>query len=169
MGVRIEGIEEMRRSLDMSVREMENITVKAMRSASRSVTKEVKSRLTDENFRFLVKSKVKKGQKTKSGYPTAVIGMFKPPYAKRGESSNNENRLNWYKAYWKNYGTLQRRSSSHHFVKPIKVKSRGKTGGITPRGFFEQALNSVGWESKIRGAFAKNFKKQMDKYNKSGV
>lgn len=165
-GIRIEGLEEMRRALELTYKEMEDITVKAMRSAVRPVARQVKTRLSSEEFRFLVKSKVRKGRKTKSGYPTAVIGMFKPPIRK-GDS--NKEIPNWYKAYWKNYGTLQRRSSAHHFVKAIKPKSRGRKGGITPRNFFDQALNGVGWQAKVRSGFNKNLAKQLDKVKNRAI
>jgi len=160
--MRIEGLEEMRRALDLTVKEMDDITVKAMRSATRPVARKIRSRLGSGEYGFLVKSKAVKGKKTRSGYPTAVIGMLKPPFARRGKSGSKK-WFNWYKAYWKNYGTLGKRSPSHHFVEPIRPNSRGTAGGITPRGFFEQALTGVNWQAEIRAGFSKNLAKQLDK------
>jgi len=164
--IRIEGLKEMQKSLEMTYKEMEDIVVKAMRSAARPVARQVKSRLGSEDFRFLVKSKVIRGRKTRSGYPTAVIGMFK---SKVRKSDDDRTIPNWFKAYWKNYGTLSRRSPSHQFVKPIKPKSRGKQGGVMPRNFFDQALNSVDWQSKVRSGFKKNLIKQLDKMKQKAI
>jgi len=49
----------------------------------------------------------------------------------------------WYIVYWLNYGTYARRDPLHTFANTRKAISRGVSGGIRPRRFFNKTINKI--------------------------
>lgn len=54
-----------------------------------------------------------------------------------GFSGKSQYMPGYFKAYWKNYGTLSKRDAGHTFAKPRKSKSAHWGGGIESTGFVE--------------------------------
>lgn len=45
----------------------------------------------------------------------------------------------WFKAYWRNYGTLANRDTAHAFIQKRKAKTANRKGGVIPLRFVEKA------------------------------
>ena len=152
---RIEGLDDCLRFCDKLPENVLRVTTTAMREASKKTARKIRQK-TPQRFRRLVKYKVFKGQVT--GNMNALIGLFN-----RRQKANGSNRIpDWFKAYWKNYGTLKHRDPSHKFDEPIKKNARRRNNeGQPAENFFEGAI--AGWEGPFMEAFNQSMKDQENK------
>ena len=150
---KIEGLDDCIRCMDAAPGNVMKMTRNAMKEGGKSTARMIRQR-TPARWRRLVGYKVTKGQL--SGDTYALVGYFNKGKAK----GSNAEIPDWFKAYWKNYGTLARRDASHHFVSPVKAHVRGRRNNIGQPAnlFFEQAIG--GWDQKFLGAFQDSMKKQ---------
>ena len=151
----IEGLAECLHTLDEAPNVMIKAVKQSMRKAGGELARDIKSG-TPPRFKSLVKCKVMKARISKN--LSSAVGLYK------GRTNGTEI-PDWFKAYWKNYGTLARRDPSHRFDRPIKgdgttaaSRRRNNVGQFYER-FFEVALPS-GWESRYVASFVAEMKKQ---------
>ena len=150
---KIEGIDECIKCMDAAPENVMKMTLNAMRDAGKQTARMIRQR-TPGRFRRLVGYKVSKGQI--SGNTYALVGYFN----KGKKKSSNSEISDWFKAYWKNYGTLARRDASHNFVTAVKRNVRGRRNqlGQPAELFFEQAIG--GWDNEFLASFRESMKKQ---------
>jgi len=153
--ISIEGLDDCLRCLDAAPANLVKMTRTAMRDASKATSRQIRQK-TPARFRRLVRYKVFKGQV--SGNLGALVGLFN-----KGKTNGSSQVADWFKAYWKNYGTLTRRDQSHHFQQPVKRRVRGRRNNIgqPAEKFFEDAI--AGWEGPFMDAFSKSLKEQENK------
>ncbi len=151
---KIEGLDDCIKCIDRAPQNVLKMTKKAMREAGKQTARVIRQR-TPGQFRRLVGYKVTKGQI--SGNTYALVGYFN-----KGKKKNSNDEIpDWFKAYWKNYGTLARRDASHHFVTPVKrgrVPGRRNRIGQHAEHFFEAAID--GWDTQFLKAFQESMKAQ---------
>lgn len=101
---------------------------------------------------------VKSGETKKS----ARIVNTKGAGVKVGFSRKGKDIPAYMKAYWKAFGTLANRMSSHRFLNKRKSKSAKWKGGIQPNDFFNEAYqNTMG---KVTENIGKDFSKNVTDY-----
>ena len=138
----IEGLDDCLKCLDTAPENVVKMTKNAMREGGKAASRVIRAK-TPARWRRLVGYKVSKGQL--SGNTYALVGYFNK---------------GWFKAYWKNYGTLARRDASHHFSNPVKRNVRGRRNNVGQPAnlFFEQALG--GCYERFLSAFRDSMSKQ---------
>lgn len=153
---RIEGLEDCLRCLDEGPENAAKMVNAALRSASRRTAKQIRTKMPF-TFGRLVRYKVFVGAIT--GDTNALVGLFN--HGKR--NANGTSYIpDWFKAYWKNYGTLKHRDENHHFLYPIRTgRARRNNEGQMPERFFEEAIN--GWEKPFFENFSQAMKEQENK------
>ena len=145
----IEGLSEYLRTLEQAPDVLIKCVRKAMRKAGKELAADIKAG-TPKTFQPIVKCKVVKARISRN--LSSAVGLYK-------SASKDDEGFKWYKAYWKNYGTLKRRDPSHRFDRPIKpdyyeaAKRRRNRMGQFYEKFFEAALPS-GWESRYVNTFS---------------
>ena len=154
--VHIEGLDDCLRCMDAAPANAVKMTATALREASKKSARQIRQK-TPQRFRRLVKYKVFKGQVTND--QNALVGLFNKKQAKNGSSEVPD----WFKAYWKNYGTLLRRDPEHTFEKAIKkrVPRRRNNVGQPHENFFEAAI--AGWDGPFMEAFEQSMADQQEK------
>ena len=156
-GITISGLDECLRYFNNAPEELVKATRKAMRDASTTTTRMIKRRIP-KRWNRLVRYKV-----SNKGSLLSTIGMFNGHQA-QGNQPKNGKIDDWFKAYWLNYGTLDKRDPEHQFDRPVKhratqaAKNRRNTAGISPRKFFEASIG--GWQTTFVEAFKESLKKQ---------
>lgn len=151
----IEGLADYLRTLDEAPQTLIKCVRKAMRKAGSELARDIKSG-TPQSFRPLVKCKVVKARISRN--LSSAVGLYK-------DKTTGREIPEWFKAYWENYGTLQRRDPSHRFDRPIKpdgtvaARNRRNRVGQYNENFFEEALPS-GWESKYVNTFTREMRSQ---------
>lgn len=154
---KIEGTYEYTQFLLRYPLECNKIILKALRTSGRPLAAAIRRKAPIGKWRKLVKVKAGKSKKSERLYMTAgYSGKKRPAKTKYTDDPNWE----WYKAYWKNNGTLRRRDTGHDFIYPIRQRSQRNRNqqGITPRNFYEEAVN--GQEQKVERAFVRSIEKQ---------
>lgn len=153
---RIEGLDDCFRCLDMAPENAVKMVNTALRTASRKTAKQIRMKMPF-TFGRLVRYKVFKGKIT--GDTNALVGLFNN---KKREKNENKEVSDWFKAYWKNYGTLRHRDPDHQFLYKIRWErpKRNKEGQL-PERFFERAI--VGWDVPFFESFAESMKDQENK------
>ncbi len=144
---RIKGIEDCERFLDAQPANVLSLTRKAMGAGGRAGARSIRSRV-DKRYAYLAKSKTGKirngdGFRTRFGlFDGGEVDGTQPKSGKRKT-------FTFYKAYWRNYGTLEGRDPSHNFRYPVKKQStqaaekrRNRTGEMHTN-FFESAAAGV--------------------------
>lgn len=149
--VRLEGIEECLQTLEAYPSKVNSVVKKALKSAVTPTLNEMKA-FAHPKFRKIVKYKLMKGSN-----PAIKFGFF----GTKGETSEGENVPTWFKAYWKNYGTLDSRFKGHTFERARKTKTKDWTGGVRPVLFFERSV--VGKETAIYQRFQQNLEQEVTK------
>ena len=151
----IEGLTDYLRTLEEAPDVMLKAVRKSMRKAGGELARDIKSG-TPRAFQSLVKCKVTKARISKN--LSSAIGLYKG-------KAKGEEIPEWFKAYWKNYGTLARRDPSHRFDRPVKgqgtaaaARRRNQVGQYYEK-FFEEALPS-GWQSRYVSSFVREMKNQ---------
>lgn len=150
-GGKIEGMEEALRALDRSPEVLLKGTKSAMTTAARQTLRMVQGRMP-ERWRRLLRSKVGTGW---DGHTTARLGLF-------NTGDGDAKSLDWFKAYWSNYGTLRRRDPMHHFDTPVRQRrpSRRNNTGQPAIHFFEAAME--GADNKFTEVFEAEIDKLTD-------
>ena len=154
--VHIEGLDDCLRCLDQAPANAVKMTQTALREASKKAARSIRQK-TPQRFRRLVKYKVFKGQVTQN--TNALVGLFNKKQVKNGSGQVAD----WFKAYWKNYGTLTHRDREHTFDTPVKrhVARRRNNVGQPAEKFFETAI--AGWEGPFMEAFEQSMVEQQEK------
>lgn len=67
------------------------------------------------------------------------IKAGKGPFIAVGFIGKGDKKFSYFKAYWKNYGTLANRDASHTFRSKRKPKYASRRGGIVPERFVERS------------------------------
>lgn len=159
-GITISGLQDCIKFFDNAPENMMKATRKALREASKETTKLVRAK-TPKRWRRMLRYKV---VKTYKGDLNAVFGLFNNKMAQGHQNPNGSQIDDWFKAYWLNYGTLDKRDPEHQFQRPVKhsktaaARRRKNTAGIAPRKFFEQAI--AGWSDPFVRAFQESLRKQ---------
>ena len=153
---KIEGLDDCIKCMDEAPQNVMKMTKTAMKEAGRATARVIRSK-TPGRFRPLVGYKVTKGQI--SGNTYALVGYFNKGKKKTSDSDIPD----WFKAYWKNYGTLARRDASHHFATGVKPRTRYRRNNVgqPAENFFEGAIQ--GWDQKFLETFRASMEKQEDK------
>lgn len=149
----IEGLNDCLKCLDAAPENVVKMTKNAMREGGKAASRVIRAK-TPARWRRLVGYKVTKGQL--SGNTYALVGYFN-----KGKSKGTAGAIDdWFKAYWKNYGTLARRDASHHFSNPVKRNVRGRRNNVGQPAtlFFEQSLG--GCYERFLSAFRDSMSKQ---------
>lgn len=149
----IEGLDDCLKCLDTAPENVVKMTKNAMREGGKAASRVIMAK-TPARWRRLVGYKVSKGQL--SGNTYALVGYFN-----KGKSKGTAGAIDdWFKAYWKNYGTLARRDASHHFSYPVKRHVRGRRNNVGQPAnlFFEQSLG--GCYERFLSAFRDSMSKQ---------
>lgn len=145
--------------MDDIERKMANFSKKELNKAIdgglRSVAGIVLKKIRHNNPRSLTKAF--RVVKVKAKVPTVQAGLYK-----KAEMPA------WYKAYWRNFGTLSRRDPGHEFVKGRRTTSSGWKGGIKPRQGVGKAIAESQGEATaaLPEAIAKAAQRYFDKLNK---
>ena len=153
--VKIEGMSDCLNWCDKAPEDMVKLAKKAMREGGKAVTKKMRPSI-DNRWRKLIKYKVTGGRDDKD--LNCGIGFFNG-HQQQGKQSPGAPVDDWFKAYWKNYGTLTRRDPNHHFSKPIRhantaaARRRRNNVGQPHENFFEAAME--GYEDVFFNSFAK--------------
>ncbi len=154
----ITGLEDALNCFDQAPKNLLKVVRKALKDGGRQAAKEIRKAMP-RRFKRLVSYKVVKG--AVSGDYSALIGAFNK--VKSGTSEPDD----WFKAYWKNYGTLTHRDPSHKFDYPIKpdhwaaAKRRRNRVGQPHENFYDGAI-APARDSFVR-AFQDSLKQQEDK------
>ena len=157
--IRIDGVEDVLRMFDGAPKELQKAGKKAMASAGRKVATKLKRQIP-QRWKKLIKSKAKM---SRDGNFYADMGLYNGHEA-QGHQPNGQKGSDWFKAYWADYGTLERRDPNHKFDYPVKSKDsangrlRRNDKGQFPTGFFEEACE--GWENVFLEEFKGSLKKQ---------
>ena len=131
------------------------IVRQALKDGGKQAAKELRKAMP-RRFKRLVSNKVVKG--AVSGNYAALIGAFNKI------NSGTDEPDDWFKAYWKNYGTLTHRDKSHKFDYPIKPDTwarRRNRVGQKHENFYDGAV-APAQQAFIR-AFRDSIKTQEDK------
>lgn len=152
----IEGLDDCLKCLDTAPENVVKMTKNAMREGGKAASRVIRAK-TPARWRRLVGYKVSKGQL--SGNTYALVGYFN-----KGKSKGTAGAIDdWFKAYWKNYGTLTHRDKSHKFDYPIKHLNRKRRNevGQPHENFYDGAIGPA-QDAFIR-AFQDSVKRQEDK------
>ena len=163
--VKIEGFDDCAKMFDLLPDNMVKMEKVAMRKASAAVSRMLRKGIPSR-FKKLIKYKMHEDRR-RNNY--VLIGLYnrkeiagQQPADFKPDGSKNDPVFDWFKAYWKNYGTLSKRDPSHKFkfdIKPItKGNPRRQSVGQSPERFFEKALE--GWQEVYLEAFEKEMEKQ---------
>ena len=151
--VKIEGLDDCLRCMDAAPGNVKKITKTALRDAAKVTRKQIKMAVP-KRFQRLSGFKLK----TVNGEMSLWIGLFQ----KDGRMKRGAPMPDWYKAYWKNYGTLKHRDPNHNFKYPIRTeRAKRNWEGQEAEHFFEGAI--AGWEGPFMNAFEQAMKDQQDK------
>ena len=151
--VKIEGLDDCLRCMDAAPGNVKKITKTALRDAAKVTRKQIKM-ATPRRFQRLSGFKLK----TINGEQSLWIGLFN----KDGQMKKGAPIPDWFKAYWKNYGTLKHRDPSHKFSTPIRMNRKKRNWEGQPHeNFFEGAI--AGWEGPFIHAFEQSMADQQEK------
>ena len=150
----ITGLDDCLKCFDQAPKNLLKVVKKAMKDGGKQAAKEFR-KVMPRRFKRLITNKVVKG--SVSGDYSALIGAFNR--VKSGTDEPDD----WFKAYWKNYGTLTRRDPNHKFDNPVKRLNRKRRNevGQAAENFYDQAV-APAQRAFIR-AFQDSLKQQEDK------
>jgi hypothetical protein len=150
----ISGLDDALKCFDQAPKNLVKVVRTALRKGGSQAAKEIRKAMP-RRFKRLVSSKVVKG--AVSGDYSALIGAFNK--VKSGTSEPDD----WFKAYWRNYGTLTRRDPGHQSDYPIKHLNRKRRNevGQDAEKFYDKSIAPA--QSAFLRAFQDSIKKQEDK------
>jgi len=157
--IEINGLDKFIQTIDKAPGNLLKISKEAMKAGGKVVARTIRSR-APSRFKRLVGYKVSEGQLSHDNY--VLIGFFN-----KDRKKHQNDIPDWFKAYWKNYGTLTRRYPGHKFVTMVKPRStssgraRRNNVGQNPELFFEGAI--TGWDKDYMRAFLESIKRNEDK------
>ena len=122
----ITGLDDALDCFEMAPKNLLKVVKKALKDGGKQAAKEFRKAMP-RRFKRLVSNKVVKG--AVSGDYSALIGAFNR--VKSGTDEPDD----WFKAYWKNYGTLTRRDPNHKFDNPVRKKVEGVKNGKNYKSF----------------------------------
>lgn len=96
------------------------------------------------------------GQITKDSY--IFMGFFNKDRKKQPKQIPT-----WFKAYWKNYGTLTKRYAGHQFRTPVKGHNRRRRNNVGQKAELWYEGTIEGWQEVYLDAFTKKLKENEDK------
>jgi len=146
MGVRIEGLDDVMRMYKEAPEELLKDAKDASRTAAKEAAKDLRAKMPKE-YRTLVTSTVRI---LSDGTLSTHIGMFQK---KKIPGL-------WDKAYWSNYGTIERRDPSHEFRRPVQksVPKRRNNRGQPHLNFYDGPAS--GTADKFLAAFKEHLRKK---------
>lgn len=156
---KVEGLAEIMRDLDRAPDEHMKAAKKAAKKAASAVQRKIRPGIPP-NWRVLLKNKVKKSM---YGNLFADVGLYNVATATTRRRKIDAN-FKWFKAYWANYGTLQRRDPSHKFKYPVRPSGsaagqrRRNNVGQRHQNFFEKA--ETGADEAYLEAFVESMREQ---------
>ena len=150
----ITGLDDCLKCFDQAPKNLLKVVKQALKDGGKQAAKEFRKAMP-RRFKRLVSNKVVKG--TVSGDYAALVGAFN-----RVKGGTNEPD-DWFKAYWKNYGTLTKRDKDHKFDYPSKKLNRRRRNevGQDHENFYDGAV-APAQQAFIR-AFQDSVKAQEDK------
>lgn len=150
----ITGLDDALKCFDRAPDNLLKVVRTAMKEGGKAAAKEIR-KVMPRRFKRLVSNKVVKG--ALSGDYSALVGAFNK--AKSGTDEPDD----WFKAYWKNYGTLTHRDRSHKFDYPIKKLGRKRRNEVGQRAenFYDPAIQPA--QDAFLRAFEDSVKRQEDK------
>lgn len=150
----ITGLDDCLKCFDQAPKNLLKVVKKALKDGGKQAAKEFR-KVMPRRFKRLVSNKVVKG--VASGDYSALIGAFNK--VKSGTNEPDD----WFKAYWKNYGTLTKRDPNHKFDYPVKRLNRKRRNevGQAAEKFYDGAV-APAQQAFIR-AFQDSLKTQEDK------
>lgn len=150
----ITGLDDALRCFDRAPENLLKIVKTALREGGKQAAKEIRKAMP-RRFKRLVSQKVVKGALSNDW--SVLVGAFNK--AKSGTDEPDD----WYKAYWKNYGTLTRRAKDHTFDYPIKNLNRKRRNevGQPAEHFYDGAIGPA--QAAFLKAFRDSIKNQEDK------
>lgn len=155
----IENLSEILDRFDKAPEKFLNVCKTCMKEGGKQVAKEIRGK-APSRFKRLVGYKMSLGQMSKDNY--VFMGFFNKDRKKDLKSIPD-----WFKAYWKNYGTLTKRYGGHDFRTPIKSaktssgSKRRNNVGQDAELWFERII--PGWDKTYVDAFTKKLKENEDK------
>ena len=158
--VSISGLDDCLRMFDQAPANLIKVSRKAMKAASRKTAGTIRKRVP-KRWAKIVRYKV---DKQYDGKLAAFVGLFQTGLMQGHQNPNGAPMPDWFKAYWANYGTLQRRDPNHVFKNPVRhsgtaqAQRRRNRMGEAHQNFFEAAL--PGWQETFVTAFQESLKKQ---------
>ena len=150
----ITGLDDCLKCFDKAPSNLLKVVKQALRDGGKQAAKEIRKAMP-RRFKRLVSCKVVKG--SVSGDWSALVGAFNK--AKSGTDEPDD----WFKAYWKNYGTLTHRDKSHKFDYPIKHLNRKRRNevGQQHENFYDGSIRSA--QDAFLRAFQDSVKRQDEK------
>ena len=154
----ITGLDDCLKCFDKAPSNLLKVVKQALRDGGKQAAKEIRKAMP-RRFKRLVSCKVVKG--SVSGDWSALVGAFNK--AKSGTDEPDD----WFKAYWKNYGTLTKRDRDHKFDYPVKpahwaaAKRRRNNVGQPHENFYDGAIGPA--QDAFLRAFQDSVKRQEDK------
>lgn len=154
----ITGLDDCLKCFDQAPKNLLKVVKQALKDGGKQAAKEFRKAMP-RRFKRLVSNKVVKG--AVSGDYSALVGAFNR--VKSGTDEPDD----WFKAYWKNYGTLTHRDPNHKFDYPVKkdawfaAKRRRNRVGQPHENFYDGAV-APAQQAFIR-AFQDSLKAQEDK------
>ena len=144
----ITGLDDCLKCFDKAPDNMLKLVRKALKEGGKEAAKEIRKAMP-RRFKRLVSCKVVKG--TLSGDYSALVGAFNK--VKSGTNEPDD----WFKAYWKNYGTLTHRDKNHKFDYPIKKLNHRRRNevGQPHENFYDGAIVPA------QNAFLRSFENYM--------
>lgn len=153
-GTYITGLDDALKCFDRAPSNLLKVVRTALKEGGRQAAKEIRKAMP-RRFKRLVSCKVVKG--ALSGDLSALVGAFNRVKSGTDEPSD------WFKAYWKNYGTLTRRDRSHKFDNPVKKQTarRRNNVGQPAENFYDPSIGPA--QDAFLRAFEDSVKQQEDK------
>lgn len=158
--IEIENLDAVLRKYANMENDLSKAAQKAVRAGMSAVNRDIK-RAAPTRFRHLVSASAKQ---FKGGRLWGRAG-----FRNKKELAGHQGKdpaFDWFKAYWKNYGTLKKRApdSVHRFDNPIRPdgyaasQRRRNREGQKAELFFDNAVK--GWDQRFLKTFKDNLKKQ---------
>lgn len=155
---KLEGVSQCMKAFDKAPENLLKLVKKASQSASRKANKHMQNAL-DPRWRGLCTYKVT----NKKGNIVSTIGLFD-----KGDATGHQPKegadpvMDWFKAYWNNYGTLGGRDPNHKFREPVKKRQTSTNkSGLAHKNFFENAM--AGCDEVYEKEFLSFIEKNKDK------
>ena len=121
----VEGADKLTKLFEEMPKEAKKETKKILRKAAKPWAAKIRKAMKHATWKNLVDYKIS----DRKGFINLYVGLFKDPG------------FEWFKAYWANYGTLERRDPEHNFDRPVRraTDKRRNNLGQFHQNFFDEA------------------------------